>query len=211
MGFLAMAGFEANEIIEAMPATLDLAAAGMVSLGDTADIVSNIMSGFGIEAENLGEVSDILTATFTSSNTSLQQLGEAMSYAAPIAQSMGVSIEKSAAAVGIISNAGIQASRAGTTLARALTVLATETDKLGVNVRNAEGDLLELPEILRRIEEAGISSEEILATFGQRAGPGMQVLLAAGSDELRNYTQELSNAGGIAKDVAETQMEGLNG
>jgi len=86
MGFLAMAGFEANEIISAMPATLNLAAAGVMSLGDTADIVSNIMQGFGITAEDLEATADILTQTFTSSNTNLQQLGYGMSYVAPVAK-----------------------------------------------------------------------------------------------------------------------------
>lgn len=211
MNFLSMAGFEANETIQALPSTLDLAAAGNMELGRSADIVSNIMQGFGIEASNTAGTVDVLTATFTQSNTNLNQLGDAMSYVAPVARGFGQSVEETSAAVGILSDAGIQASKAGTGLRRILSVLSKKSDELGISVFNAEGNMRPLADIIAQLEEKGLSASEAMELFGQRGGPVIQTLLARGSEELRNFTSDLENSGGTAKRVAETQMEGLKG
>src|SRR5690606_12481181 len=100
MSFLAMAGFSVSEIVEAMPGLLDTAAAAQSGLGITADIVSNILSGFQIEARETTRIADVLTATFTSSNTTLEMLGDTMSYVAPVASALGISIEEVAAMTG---------------------------------------------------------------------------------------------------------------
>src|SRR5690625_5062741 len=90
---LARAGFETKEVIEALPSVLNLAAAGAVDLGDAADIASNILSGFGMEATETAKVADILAKASSDSNTDIQGLGESMKYVAPIASDLGVSIE----------------------------------------------------------------------------------------------------------------------
>lgn len=102
MKFLSMAGFDANQTIEALPGTLQLAAAASLDLGDAADIVSNILSGYGIQVEELSRVNDVLVKTFTSANTDLRQLGEAMKYAGPVASAAGVQFEEAAAAIGLM-------------------------------------------------------------------------------------------------------------
>ena len=98
MSFLAMAGFEAEEVISAMPGVLDLAAAGNLNLARSADIVSNVMTGFGATADETQRFVDVLTKTFISSNTNLTQLGYGMKYVAPIANDLGIAVEDTAAA-----------------------------------------------------------------------------------------------------------------
>ena len=211
MNFLSMAGFSVKQTMSALPATLDLAAAANMRLGEGADIVSNVMQGFGRKAGRTRETVDLLTKTFTSSNTNLKQLGDAMSYVAPVAKGFGQSMESTAAAVGLLSDAGIQGTRAGTGLRRVLSILAKKSGELGVEVYNASGDMRPFVEILGDIEKQGLSSAEIMDLFGMRGGPVMQTLLARGSKALQDFTGDLSNAGGTAKDVAETQMKGMKG
>ena len=211
MGFLAMAGFDVKEIMQAMPATLNLAAAGNMQLAESADIVSNIMQGFGLEASQTGETVDILTKTFTSSNTSLTQLGEAMSYVAPAARAFGQDITMTSAAVGILSDAGIQASKAGTGLRQAFIQLQKKSDDLGISVTDTNGKMLPLVDILQNIEDAGLTTAEVINTVGPRAGTALAALIDRGPQALSDFTTELNNAGGTAKQVADTQMEGLNG
>lgn len=144
MSFLAMAGFEVNDILESMPGVLNLAAAGQMDLAMASDIASNILTGFGKDASEMSKAVDVLAKTFTSSNTNLEQLGEAMAYVAPVANSAGLQFEEVSAAVGLLGNAGIQASRAGTTLRGAIANLLSPTgeakkvlDRLGVSAKRS--------------------------------------------------------------------------
>ena len=130
MGFLAQAGFEADEILGAMPGTLNLAAAANVDLATSADIASNVLSGYGLEVSELGHANDVLVATMTKTNTDLLQLGEAMKYAGPVASAAGVSFEGAAAAIGLMGNAGIQGSMAGTSLRGAISRILSPTDAM---------------------------------------------------------------------------------
>ena len=109
MTFLGMAGISTNDIFSATPGMLNLAQAAGSDLAETADIASNILSGFSLEAEQMGRVGDVLSATFTSSNTTLQMLGDTLKYAAPVASATGASIEEVAAMAGLLGNVGIQA------------------------------------------------------------------------------------------------------
>lgn len=111
--FLARAGFDAEEAMASIPAVLDLATASGMALGQAADIASNIMSGFGIEASNAANVTDVLAAASSRANTDVAQLGSAMSTVAPISAALGISLEDTAAAIGVMSDAGIQGERAG--------------------------------------------------------------------------------------------------
>ncbi|HEY7821461.1 MAG TPA: phage tail tape measure protein, partial [Acidimicrobiia bacterium] len=218
MSFLAMAGFEANDIVSAMPGVLNLAAAGQMDLAQAADIASNVLTGFGMDASELDGAIDVMAKTFTSANTSLDQLGEAMSYVAPIAASAGANFEEVNAAVGLLGNAGIQGSRAGTSLARVMSILtmnssktASALDRLGVNALDTSGNLLPLEDIIGQLETSGATTADIMNIFGQRAGPAMAALLSQGSDALRDLTGDLETSGGTAEEIADTQMEGLAG
>ncbi len=123
-GYLAMAGFDPAAIQAAMPDMLNLALANQTDLARTADISSNILSGFGLDPAEMGRVGDVLTATTTRANVDLEMLGESMKYVAPQARAMNMSLEQSAAMAGLLGNVGIQGSQAGTTLRAMVTRLA---------------------------------------------------------------------------------------
>ncbi|WP_324826051.1 phage tail tape measure protein [Brevibacillus laterosporus] len=224
MQFLAMAGYKTNEIISAMPGLLDAAAAGQTDLGTTADIVSNILSGFGIAAGDTGRVADVLTKAFTSANVDLQMLGYTMKYAAPWAKALGVSLEETAAAAGILGNAGIQAEQAGTTLrglfarfAKPPKEAAEAFDKLGVKLFDSGGKMKSLATILGDLQNAmkGMTSEQKTALSGiiagMEAGSGFLALMDAGPDKLRKFTKELENSAGTAGRVSKIQLDNFNG
>lgn len=211
MGFLGMAGFNTNQILAAMPATLDLAAAGGLELAEAADIASNVLSGFGVDASELGRYSDVMTKGFTSSNQSLSMLGAAMAEVAPVASGFGLSVEETTAAIGLLSNAGIQGGKAGTSLKNILVKLDEESTNLGLSIYDAAGNMLPLAVQMEQLEAKGLSTSDVMGTFKKIAGPGMLAMLKQGSKGLRDLTTELENSGGTAKEVAETQMEGLTG
>ena len=218
MGFLAMAGFDVDQILGALPNTLNLAAAAQIDLGTAADITSNIMSGYGIQVEDLAAANDALVKTFTSTNTTLEMLGESFVYAGPVASAAGVQFEEAAAAIGLMGNAGIQGSLAGTSLRGAITRLLTPSNEakdimqeLGLNVLDAEGNLVSMEEIVRQLEASGASTADMMEIFGLRAGPAMMALVSQGSEALVDLTADLENAGGTAEEVASIQMEGFNG
>lgn len=211
MNFLAMAGFEVEEVISSLPHALNLAAAGNMELGRSADIVSNIMRGFNIEASRTEEVADILTKTFTNANANLEQIGESMAFAAPVAKAFGQSIATTAAAVGMLGDAGIQGSRAGTAMRQMLIQLSKKSQDLGIVVRKANGDFRDLSDILLDIERSGLRADVAIATVGPRAGVALAALMERGSTALRNFSNEVENAAGITASIAKTQLQGLYG
>lgn len=225
MQFMAFAGFKATEIVAAMPAVLNLAAAANLQLAESADITTNILKGYGLEVSQLNEANDILVKTFTSTNTNLLQLGQAFKFVGPIAARAGVSFSEASAALGILGNTGIQATLAGTSVRRMLTGLLKPTkkaqrllDQLGITVNNQEGNFVGLANIIQQFEKAfenvGSRAEQtgiIMEIFGLRGGPGMAALIAEGSDAIRDLTLELEGAAGITDRIAKVQMQNLFG
>ena len=218
MGFLAQAGFNADQVLGAMPGTLQLAAAAQIDLATTADIASNVLSGYGLEVKELNHVNDVLVATMTKTNTDLLQLGEAMKYAGPVAAAAGVSFESASAAIGLMGNAGIQGSMAGTSLRGAISRMIAPTDaasdamkKAGLNFTDAAGRLIPLDEVVQQLEPHAEDVGLMMELFGQRAGPAMAALVSQGADALTDLEGELENSGGTAERIADVQMQGLNG
>lgn len=211
MAFLSMAGFEVNQVIGAMPGLLDLASAGQLDLARAADIASNVLQGFRLEVSQTGQVVDVLAATSSSANTDIEQLGLAMSYAAPISAGLGVSIEMAASAIGALSDAGIQGSRAGRSFMQVLIQLTSEADKMGVNLYDAQGNMRNFGDIIDDIAAKGFRTAEIMDMFGARAGPALEILLDRGGEGLRRFATDLEGAGGTAERMSKQQMEGLKG
>ena len=116
MGYMSMAGLGVTDTYNGVEDVLNLARVGMIDLGTASDIATNIMSGFGMEASDLSGIIDVMSATTSNSNTNMTQLGEAMKYVAPTASGLGVSIQDVSTSLGILGNAGLQGSIAGTTL-----------------------------------------------------------------------------------------------
>ena len=224
MSYLAMAGYNTSEIIAAMPGLLDGAAAGQLELGRTADITSNILSGFGIEASETNKVMDVLTAAFTSSNTTLEELGDTMKFVAPVAKSAGVSLEQTAAAAGIMANSGVKAGMAGRQLKNILVRLidppkdaADAIEQLGLSIVDKTGAMKPLANIIDQVNLAmeGMGKTEKAALAGSLAGreamSGFIALLGAGGPAIAKYTKELENSAGIAKKIAAIQTDNLAG
>ena len=218
--FLALAGFKTNQIISAMPGLLSLAAAGALDLGKAADIASNIMSAFGIEAGKAGHVADVLAQAATTANTSVEQLGEAMKPLAPVAHALGWTVEQSASAVMALSDAGLQGERAGTAFATSLGRLAKPTgamkkviDKLGISFFDAQENMKSMPDVVGEVEKAtaGMTMKQKSATlttlFGAEAYKHWAILLDKGSGALRENTKILEKSDGAAKKMADTMTD----
>ncbi|GAB7010457.1 phage tail tape measure protein [Halorubrum trueperi] len=215
--FLASAGLDAAESMEAMPKVASFAEAGQMDMAEATDVATNVMSAFGYEASQMTEVTDTLTATVTSHNQTMEGMSTAMSRVAPTAAGMGIEIEEAAAAIGLLGDVGIQGERAGTSLNRALTVLSNPTgraaetiEKLGVSIRDSNGDLRSITEIMGDFEAAGADTADMAAIFGSEAGPAMASLLQQGSGALEESTTRLKEAEGATQDVAQTQRKTLN-
>ncbi|WP_206611239.1 phage tail tape measure protein [Bordetella avium] len=224
-GFLAMAGFNAKAIVDAMPGMLSLAKAGDTDLAQTADIGSNILTGFNLPAEQMNRVGDVLTAAFTRSNTSLYMLGETMKYVAPVAAGVGQDIETVAAMAGKLGDAGIQGSMGGTALRSILGRLAAPPkaaadalDGLGISTKDAAGNLRDVPAILDELHKktAKMGNAERSGIFkaiaGEEAFSGLQVLVGqAGSGELQKFVATLKQSAGEADKTAGTMADNLVG
>jgi TP901 family phage tail tape measure protein len=225
--FLAQNGFKVNEIMSAMPGVLDLAAASGVELGEAADMASNIMGGFGLKADKAGHVADVLAATANMSSVSLKDLAETMSYAGPASTALGVSLETTAAMAGLLGNAGIKGSRAGTALNAALSGLVsqrgmgkkameflnlTTVDKATKQLRPL-GDILN--EIEEKVQKRGLGSSGrakiIDAIFGRESAPAVLALMAKGRDEINKFSKTLENSGGTAAQVAKVMQGNTKG
>ncbi len=218
MNFLAMAGMEVNDILGAMPNTLQLASAAQLDMASAADIVTNILAGYNMGVEELGHATDVLVKSFTSANTDLSQLAEAMKYAGPVASAAGVQFEEAAAAMAMMGNAGIQGSMAGTSLRGAISRILAPTKAMagamaeaGLSFTDASGKLLPLADIIEQLEPHADNAGLFMELFGQRAGPAMAALVSQGADAVRELTGELENSAGTASEISAVQMEGFNG
>ncbi|MCC5811333.1 MAG: phage tail tape measure protein [Ectothiorhodospiraceae bacterium] len=224
-GFLAMAGFDPESIRAAMPDMLALAQANEADLAQAADIASNILSGFGLEADQMGRLGDVLTATTTRANVNLNMLGETMKYVAPVARDLGVSIEESAAMAGLLGNVGIQGSQAGTVMREMLNRLTNQTgpareaiQALGLEVRDAAGNLRPVPDILADAAHAtrdlgsAERAEALQQIFGTRAGSGVAELIKQqGVEGITEFVDLLRGAAGENQRVASTMTDNVRG
>ncbi len=216
MAFLAQAGFDANEILEATPGVLELAAAAQLDLARAADIASNVLSAYGLEAEELNRINDILVTTTNNSNTSVEQFAEAFKTVGPIAKGAGVSLNEVASLIGVLGDAGIQGSLAGTQLKVAISTLinpsaaaAKVLDKLNISTKNADGTMRGLTDIFADLRDANLSAEDAFKIFEQRAASGALVMAGAADKarELAIQTEE----NGVAASQSAAQMDTLSG
>lgn len=221
---LAAAGFTTNEILEAMPGLLDLAAASGEDLANSSDIAASTLRGFGLVAEDVGHVADVLAENANRTNSSVAETGEAMKYIAPLARAAGISMEETAAAIGIMANAGIQGGQAGTTLRGALSRLSRPTEdmqeamsELGVSFYDSEGKMLSLTDQVDVLGKAmeGMTDEQknnyLVTLYGQEALSGMLALINEGSESLGSLTEAYTTCDGSAKKAADTMQDNLKG
>lgn len=224
-GFLAMAGFKPEDIKAAMPGMLDMAKAGDMELGRTADISSNILSAFGIDPSNMGQVADVLTKTFTTSNTTLEMLGDTMGYVGPVARAAGVDLQTTAAMAGLLGNVGIQGEKGGTALRAMLLRLSAPTGgaakmlkKLGVQTRDAKGNVLGVTDVLtnlaKQTEKMGSAQrlEALKTIFGEEPAAAMAELIEkSGSGGIIEYLDKVKDSAGAAGKTAKVMADNLTG
>ena len=188
MSYLGMAGWNANQIIAGMPGLLALAAAGGTDLARTADIVSDDLTAFGLSADKAAHMADVFAVTATRTNTNVEMIGETMKYAAPVARAFGASMEETAALTGVMANAGVKASQAGTSLRAGFLRLAGPPKKsqkameeLGISLSEATAQQQEAQAALQSL---GINMDDFSGSPAHK--------MAAVLGELRTKTEGLS-------------------
>jgi len=217
MQFLARAGFDADQVLGSIEGTLTLAQAGALDLASAADIASNVLTGMGLEVDQTARVVDVLALASNRSNTNVRQLGDAFKFVAPIASALGVELEEAGAAIGVLSNAGLQGSTAGTGLRKTLTSLINPSAMtkgiiadLGLTMEQVNPQTQGLSTVLSRLSEAGLTAAQAMQIAGDRGGPALQVL-TQNVDGIKTLRTELDGAAGKAKQMADVMDDNLNG
>lgn len=224
MEFLARAGWKTEQIMAAMPGMLDLAAAAAMDLGTAADITSNIMTGFSINASEAGHVADVLAYAAANANTDVEQMGYAMKYLAPVADSMGWSLEQTTAAVMAFAEQGIRGEQAGAAFSTSIQRMTKPTgeakkimDELGMSFFDSQGKMKPLVDVVKELETktAGMTDQQKAATlttlFGAEAYKHWNTLLKTGSKELDTMSTNLEKSDGFAEKTAKTMNNNLMG
>ena len=216
---LGRAGYSVGEIMEATQPMLNLSRATGTDLAQSAEIASNVLRSFGIDAKNTSAVADILTATVNNSSQTLEDLGDSMKYTAPLAKEYGLTLTDTAKAMGILANVGIKGSSAGTTMKNILARISTQKtrdgiDKLGVSLSKSNGELKNISELLMDIGKAssGLNSLDRLRVlhelFGIRAITGASKLTKS---TFANLDAALNKFADTAENTASTMDSGLGG
>lgn len=221
---LASAGFSVNEITSAMPGLLDLAAVSGGNVAVASEIAAGSLRAFGLEASNAGHVADVFARAAADTNAEVADMGDAMTYFAPAAKSAGLSLETAAAAVGMLSDANIKGSVAGTTLVSVLKDLKPKSDEaakamssIGFSAYDAQGQMKPLADIVDELKEktSGMTQEQrdyfLSAMFGVEAQRGLNVLMEQGGEKLRTLESSFKNADGAAREMADVINNNLKG
>lgn len=221
---LASAGFTTNEIMEAMSGLLDLAASSGTELATSSEIAASAIRGFGLEASQAGHVADVYAEAAARTNAQTEDMGEAMKYVAPVAKTVGLSLEETAAAIGIMSDAGIKGSQAGTTLRSGLTRIIKPTKQvkdamkeLDVEFYNSDGTMKSLTEIIEILQENTedltdeTKNQALAQIFGTEALSGMLALVNRGADDLDDMTKSFESCDGAAENMADTMLDNTKG
>ncbi|QZI92612.1 hypothetical protein SIPHO059v1_p0017 [Vibrio phage 264E42.1] len=222
---LGMAGLSAQQAIGALTPSLQLAQIGMIDVYESADIMTNVMLGFGMSIDtteqsltNATLVTDILAAAITNSNSTIKEMSKSLSYVAPIAHAAGGSIQETVAALETFHNVGIKGQRAGTSLRRAYVNLLEPTDKvadklrsLSVSVRDSSGEMRTLTEIMQELEAAGATTADIVTVFGVRAAPAMIAFKENLKDIVLETNRLKTSVSGAGKEMADFMATSTSG
>lgn len=217
MKLLGQAGFTTQQILAAMPGVLDLATAGELGLAEAADVTASALAGFRLRASESNRVADALAVGASKSNTSVADLGVAMKYVAPIAATMNKSVEEVTAALGVMSNAGIQGSMAGTGLRQILSSLASPTKEAsdtlrayGIAIDDVNPATQSLTHVIEALKKGGLDAAGAFEIFGDRGAPAI-LALTSQTGALRDLNGALSKSGGAAKEMARVMGDDLTG
>ncbi|MFN3494819.1 MAG: phage tail tape measure protein [Hydrogenophaga sp.] len=211
LGNLSRSGLNAASSIAALPSTLALAQAGGIELAESSSLMTKALAGFGLQATESARVADVLAKGANSANTNVTGLGQALSYAAPTAVSLGLSLEDTVAIIGKFADAGIDASRAGTALNSILAQFSNPASIFRRELAAAGITTDDFNEALKQLEAAGPGGQKAILAVGQEAGPALRALLNQGIGSLDELREKLMGAEGAAKATADTMENNLQG
>ena len=224
MNYMAMAGWKTEDMLNGIDGIMNLAAASGEELGTTSDIVTDALTAFGLTAADSGHFADVLAAASSNANTNVSMMGETFKYAAPIAGALGYSIEDTATAIGLMANAGIKSSMAGTALRKIMTSLNGDIDITGRNIgritlktANADGSMREFSDILTdcRTVFAQLTDSEKSSTaemlVGKTAMAGFLALMNAGEGDIAKLESAIGSCDGAAENMAAIMQDNLSG
>lgn len=222
--YMAMAGWKTDQMVSGLAGVMNLAAASGEDLGTVSDIVTDSMTAFGLKANQSGHFADVLAKASSSSNTNVGLMGETFKYVAPLAGSMGYSIEDTATAIGLMANAGIKGSQAGTSLRSILTRLvkppkdaAAALSELGISTTNADGSMKPLRQTMAELREkfSGLTesqkSQYASSIAGQEAMSGLLAIVSASDSDFNKLQKAIDNSSGAAKKQADIMNNNLQG
>lgn len=222
--YMAMAGWKTNQMVSGLSGVMNLAAASGEDLGTVSDIVTDSMTAFGLKAKDSGHFADVLAKASSSSNTNVAMMGETFKYVAPLAGSMKYSIEDTATAVGLMANAGIKGSQAGTELRSILTRLvkppkdaAAALSALGISTTKADGSMKPMRQTMAELREkfSGLTdsqkSQYAAAIAGQEAMSGLLAIVNASDSDFNKLQKAIDNSSGAAKKQADIMNNNLQG
>lgn len=218
--YMAMAGWKTEDMLDGISGIMDLAAADGLDLATTSDIVTDALTAFGLKAEDAGHFADVLATASSSANTNVSMLGESFKYVAPLAGTMGYSVEDTATALGLMANSGIKASQAGTTLRTAITRMIKPTDaiqsamdELGITMTNDDGSMKSLSEVMDMLREKlnPLTEEQVALNYQMAQTPERMGHLMDGWDSLteseKKYKTELSEGMLILEAMSEAELK----
>lgn len=222
--YMAMAGWKTNQMVSGLSGVMNLAAASGEDLGTVSDIVTDSMTAFGLKAKDSGHFADVLAKASSSSNTNVAMMGETFKYVAPLAGSMKYSIEDTATAIGLMANAGIKGSQAGTSLRSIITRLvkppkdaATALNALGISTTKADGSMKPLRETMAELREkfSGLTESQkasyASSIAGQEAMSGLLAIVNASDSDFNKLQKAIDNSSGAAKKQADIMNNNLQG
>ena len=222
--YMAMAGWEPEQMTAGISGIMSLAAASGEDLASTSDIVTDALTAFGLKAKDAGHFSDVLAKASASSNTNVGMLGESFKYVAPVAGAMKYSVEDTSLALGLMANSSIKGSMAGTALKTSLANMAAPTnsmaeamDKYGISLTDGSGNMKTLKGVMDNLRSSlgGLSETEQTAAastiFGKEAMSGMLAIINASEQDYNDLSNAIGNSKDAAQDMADTMLDNLAG
>lgn len=222
--YMAQAGWDAKEMMDGIEGLMALAAASGEDLGTTSDIVTDALTAFGMAAKDSGRFADVMAMAASATNTDVAKMGETFKYVAPVAGSLGYSIEDTAVAIGLMANNGIKASQAGTSLRSLLTNLthpvgqaADAIEELGISVTNADGSVKPLSQTMQELREKfstltdAEKAQYSAMLAGQEGMSGLLAIVNASDQDFADLTEQINNSSGAAQQMSDIMMDNLAG
>src|SRR5699024_3081512 len=224
LNYMALAGWDTEDMLGGLDGVMNLAAASGEDLGTVSDIVTDALAAFGLEAKDSAQFADVLAATSANANTDVVGLGNAFKYVAPVAGALGFTVEDTAKAIGLMSDNGIKGEKAGTALRTMMTNLAKPTkamqeemDNLGISLTDTDGNMKTFDEIMNdfRSSFSGLTEEQqasaAAAIFAKESMSGASAIINSTEDSFDDLGKAINNSEGAAATMAETMEDNLGG